>query len=190
MFIKFYGRRLFAALTAVLFVIWLTACAAAGSLPPESVSGGETKAEEDGTGIVFENLNGYVFRVLVRNNSHHLKDVYAESENGDILNDAVFNRNLTVEDKLNIKIAVIPVGDCDTADLVNSLRSSVKAGTDDYDLALGHTHHIGAYAVENELCNWLDITTADYEGPWWNKNVMSAATVGGRLFFIMSDLCP
>ena len=75
----------------------------------------------------------------MRDNSHHLKDVYAESENGDILNDAVFIRNITVEDKLNIKIDIIPVGDCDSADLVNSLRSSVKAGTDDYDLALGHT---------------------------------------------------
>ncbi len=184
---KFHGRRLSAVLTVVLLVICFTACAASDSLPPDSVSVGETKTEADETGIVFENLNGYVFRVLVRNNSHHLKDVYAGSENGDILNDAVFIRNLTVEDKLNIKIDVIPVGDCDTADLVNSLRSSVKAGTDDYDLALGHTHHIGAYAAENELCSWLDIETIDYEGPWWNKNVMSAATVGGRLFFIMSD---
>ena len=48
-------------------------------------------------------------------------------------------------------------------------------------------HHIGAYAVENELCNWLEIGTVDYEKPWWNGNVISAATVGGKLFFIMSD---
>ena len=118
--------------------------------------------------IIYENLDGYKFRVLVRNADHHLKDVYAEKENGDILNDAVFNRNITIEDKLNIKIDIIPVGDCDGADLVNKLRSSARAGTDDYDIALGHTHHIGAYAAEGELCNWLDIDNINYDNPWWN----------------------
>lgn len=137
--------------------------------------------------IIYENLDGYKFRVLVRNADHHLKDVYAEKENGDILNDAVFNRNITIEDKLNIKIDIIPVGDCDGADLVNKLRSSARAGTDDYDIALGHTHHIGAYAAEGELCNWLDIDNINYDNPWWNSNIMETVTIKDKLFFNLCD---
>ncbi|MDD4774450.1 MAG: hypothetical protein PHZ09_12745 [Eubacteriales bacterium] len=184
-----YLKRAAAAVLAAIILFGALSCAA--DTAPETGSTGDSTAvtedEETSPAIEYRDLDGYIFRVLARNNSHHLKDVYAETENGDILNDAVLIRNYTIEDKLNISLDIIPAGDCDTADLVNALRASAKSGSDDYDLALGHTHHIGAYATENELCNWLDISTIDYDNQWWNANVMDAATVGGRLFFIMSD---
>lgn len=187
MCLRSFCRRICTAMLAVFFIIGTVSCTASNDLPVGTDTAAETQAEDTSSDIIYRDLDGYTFHVLVRNNSHHLKDVFAESENGDILNDAVLIRNYTIEDKLNIKLDIIPVGDCDSADLVNSLRSSVKAGTDDYDLALGHTHQIGAYATEGELCNWFEIDTIDYDNPWWNNNVMSAATIGNKLFFIMSD---
>lgn len=187
MCIKSFGRHLCAAMLAVFFITGTVSCTGSDDLPVGTDTTAVTQTEDTSSDIFYRDLNGYTFRVLARNNSHHLKDVFADSENGDILNDAVLIRNYTIEDKLNIKLDIIPVGDCDSADLVNSLRSSVKAGTDDYDLALGHTHHIGAYATEGELCNWLEIDTIEYDNPWWNSNVMNAATIGNKLFFIMSD---
>lgn len=146
-----------------------------------------TTSEDVYASLETENLDGYNYKVLIRNTDHHLKDVYAEKENGDILNDAVFNRNLSVEEALSIKIEIIPIGNCDSADLTNAVRKSAKAGTNDYDIALGHTLVTGAFATEGFLCNWLDIENIDYEKPWWNKNIIDAVSIDGKLFFIMSD---
>ena len=48
------------------------------------------------------NYDGYVFRIFSRQ-TPALEQVYAAEENGDKLNDAVYMRNMAVEEKLGVK---------------------------------------------------------------------------------------
>ena len=45
-----------------------------------------------------DSLNGYTFRVLTRDTDHHIKEVYAAELTGEVVNDAVYTRNMKVED--------------------------------------------------------------------------------------------
>ena len=44
-------------------------------------------------------LDGYNFRVYTRDTDHHIKEVYALELTGEVVNDAVYQRNLNVEEK-------------------------------------------------------------------------------------------
>ena len=57
-------------------------------------------------------MNGYVFRIGTRDDSTHgypmhLRDLYAEEENGDLINDATYRRNSAIEEKYNCKIEAV-----------------------------------------------------------------------------------
>ena len=54
-------------------------------------------------------LDGYAFRVLTRDTDHHIKEVYAAELNGEVVNDAVYARNLNVEEKYNMKLEAVEV---------------------------------------------------------------------------------
>ena len=55
--------------------------------------------------------DGYEFRVLTRGTTNvhwKSKDIAASEENGDIINDAIYKRNLAVTDRLGVKFVDIP----------------------------------------------------------------------------------
>ena len=93
--------RFLAFLLIFSFIAVLPACGSDGNgkgadTSAESVtSAAEVTEEEDiFASLEYTDLDGYKFRVVSRDVDHHLKDVYAERETGDILNDAVFVRNM------------------------------------------------------------------------------------------------
>ena len=186
--------RFLAFLLIFSFIAVLPACGSDGNGKGADTSGesvtsaAEITEEEDiFASLEYTNLDGYKFRVVSRNVDHHLKDVYAEHETGDILNDAVFVRNMAVEELLNVDIEVIPLGNCDDAKVVNAVRMAVRSDSPDYDMALDHTHQVGLFSTEGMLCDWLSIDGINYDNPWWSKNVIEAASVNDRLYFMLSD---
>jgi hypothetical protein len=57
-------------------------------------------------------------------------DIFCEEESGDVLGDAVYQRNRTVEEALNIKITSEKMA---ATVMPDSIRRSVMAGNTDYD---------------------------------------------------------
>ncbi|MCL2815062.1 MAG: hypothetical protein FWD23_10730, partial [Oscillospiraceae bacterium] len=78
-------------------------------------------------------------------------EVFSETETGDTINDAIYDRNRTVEDRLNIKIT--PVGIVDASwdrafDFFNHIRRAVSAGDDEFDVILGYAALMPNYAMQ------------------------------------------
>ena len=76
-------------------------------------------------------------------------EIDAESETGEITNDAVYSRNMKIEDTYGIKIATVSVGNWD--DVTNSLEASINAGDHTYDLA-GQVDFKVYAVVGKQLC--------------------------------------
>ena len=78
---------------------------------------------------------GYVFRVAHWEHpgweSRACHDIYAEAENGDTINDAVYARNLAVGEQYNFTITLENLGH---EEIVTRVRNTVSAGEDAYDL--------------------------------------------------------
>ncbi len=148
----------------------------------------ETTAEETTDGILSgaafpdADYGGEVFRVYIRKNTYYSGDyIYAEDQNGDIMNDAVFRRNSLVEEKYKVKI------EAKTSPTPNqSLSKDISGGTADYDLILDRRADLAACSVNGLLYDFNSVGI-DYNNPWWDNNAQGYA-IGKRLFLMANDV--
>jgi len=198
---KVYGRKIVAGLTALLM---LTAAALgsctdspgnAGVTDGTAPSEGTTESAETETEVsAYDYLppsdyEGYAFVILTRDASHHTKEVYSEALNGEIINDAVFKRNITVEEKFNVNIEPLMVTETDESLLTRQITKSVMANDNSFDLALAHTVYAGAVALEGVLYNWNNMPYNDFSAEWWNGVLAKELTIQGHLYLAVSDMC-
>ncbi len=133
-------------------------------------------------------FNGEEFRVLTNADGYSGRvikkiEIVADEITGDACNDAVYNRNLKLEDRFDIKIS------CGTAGNPESeVNTFVTAGTDDYHV-VGFYNYQAATAISGKsLLDWNDATYVNLSKPWHNKLANDQATVYGTLYAACSDL--
>lgn len=133
---------------------------------------------------------GKQFRIITRDgcSNAHIDDLFMEEMTGDVIDDAVFTRNQSVEERFNTKITVIPVNEADEATLTNMLRKSITAGSDEYDLAVAHMIHMGTSATNGLYYNWYDIPYINFSKPWWIHSAEEQLAIDGKTFFALGDL--
>ena len=112
------------------------------------------------------------------------REFFAEAENGDIFNDTIYRRNMTVEERLNVKFNLILE---DPGSLPNKVRASVSSGDHTYDLIAAMCGNIGTLAVDGLLMNLRNVPHIDFDKPWWNRQIVNGASVGNKLYFIAGD---
>ena len=181
--------------TAVLFI-------SCDSKKPENAVSNDGASEENAANEITEdipeeisddipelNFGSSALNFLYRDYMEY--ETNAESQNGEIINDTVFRRNMMVEERFNVTLNMIAVrGAWDHKDeFLKRIRNSVAAGNDDFDIISGYA----AYIVElvtagNFLSNWRDIPHVGLEKPWWNQQFNYEMSVGGKLPFITGDL--
>ena len=76
-------------------------------------------------------FGGVPFRTIVQQSC--VDDIWVESAIGEVLNDAVFDRNMKIQERFNIVIEATPM---DYSDISSVIRKAVSAGDDRiYDCA-------------------------------------------------------
>ena len=120
---------------------------------------------------------------LIESETRKTYEILSEEINGEATNDAVYNRNLLIENRFDVKIGMV-----ENETPYNEIVTSVTAGTHDYDIA-GFINFLTLTPVTARvLYNWLDIPRVDLTKPWHNQLANSGATINGKLFAINSDL--
>ena len=121
--------------------------------------------------------DGYEFNILTRvegwgiyNNEH----LVVEEENGEVLNDAIFNRDRHVEDRFDIKL----VETVTTGNISSEITQSVMAGDNSYDLVITT---YGLNLGTEYLLDWNTLQYVNLDRPWWDQNFVEAASVNGKL---------
>ena len=109
----------------------------------------------------------------------------AESEIGEVVNDAIYKRNVNMEEKYGFKIREIAVA---AGALNSNVKKSVNAGGDDYDLICPVSNTIGGLIADGLFVDLNTIPHIDLEKPWWNKSLSYNFSIGNKLYFTMSDL--
>lgn len=110
---------------------------------------------------------------------------YTDTENGEPVNDVIFQRNRHTEERFNV---VIEESTVDVYSTVSSLvRNAVTAGEDAYDLVLSQIFKSGSDAAAGYFYDWYELPYIDLSMPWYTKSINEAA-VGDKLFMVESDL--
>ena len=148
----------------------------------------EIDRENAKLGLPEIDFGGQQFNILyVGDNIVYRQDIFAE-ETGDVVDDAVFNRNISIEELLNCKLNPIAFSDS-TTNTANHIAQTVLAGDDLYDLCSTHQSYTVKYVTEGYFHNFSEDDYIDWNMPWWNTKYMNEMVVGNdKVYFLMGDI--
>ena len=109
------------------------------------------------------------------------KEIWVEELTGDAINDAVYNRNLSVNERFNCNITLTP-GD------VNSIvRQAVQAGDPTYKLAFPNMATAASMAQVGLLMDYNKLENLNLTEAWWDQGTL-AMEIADKVFFMNGDI--
>ena len=129
-------------------------------------------------------MDGYTYRVLSRQRDDFIEDIGLDLEqNGDVVNDAIYNRNLTVSDRFNCKYEATFTDSIDTTGI-----NTITAGDDAFDVMLCQIVQIPKYATTGYFRDWYeDMPHVNLDKPWYIGNAAEALSVKGHAYAMIGE---
>ena len=191
------SKKLLALLLAALMLAPATTSCGGGegteTTPAADTAAAETQPEETEltddvpAGLKF---SGETFTILSREDLIWATEMVTDELTGDIVNDAIYNREITTEDRLGVSIEVFRTPGIwgNEAAFNDKIRTAVQAGDSSYQLVAGYAYFITALAAEGLFTNLLDVNYLNFDQPWWNSNLRDELTLYDQLYFAGGDL--
>ena len=132
-----------------------------------------------------EDFGGREFNIISRTNFTYEFDA---EQTGDILDDAIYNRNRKVEERFNVDIITHPYGEGNMANVLEAADKSIMAGDDAYQLLSAYTYKAAPGSVNGNYANWYDVPYVNFDKPWWSKSFIDEASVNGKVYIATGDL--
>ena len=105
--------------------------------------------------------------------------------NGDVLDDAVYNRNRGVEEALNCVITELRLiaPDSNYTPMFTTARSSVMGGSDDYEVMYLPVSEQISLVTDGILQDLYEMPHLQLDETWWDIQVNTTNTLNGKLYF-------
>lgn len=133
-------------------------------------------------GLPERDYGGEEFNITI--NTYCESGFHAEELTGDVLSDAIYERNKAVGDRFNVKFNFIS----DTYDNVTTLvQNSVLPGDDEYQLCAQHALKANSWVLADILMNWYDVPYVDFEKPWWSDSNINDLTYNNTALLAVGD---
>lgn len=111
------------------------------------------------------------------------KEIYAETQNGELFNDAVYTRNLLIEERFNVKITQSRLQNA-----TGVARKSLLAGEMEYDVTMPYMNVAISLPQEGLLLDLNKVPYLTLENPWWDQRANENLKMNGKLFFTTGDI--
>lgn len=134
-------------------------------------------------------FGGAALRIQARGGDEDVRsEFYAEEATGEVVNDAVYERNNLVMDRLNVviqsELSDTTRHGCDK-DLI---RQTVLGGTDEYEIIANMMAYTVPLTVEGLFIDQQTLPYLDFAMPWWNDGFMETSALYDRNFLSMGEL--
>ena len=129
-------------------------------------------------------FGGYNFKFYTNENTDYgnFYEIFApESEIGEVVSDAVYKRNRTVEARFNINILTVSSGSDQSAH-VNAVKKTLNAGDLSFDVAFVHCVWGPNLTIEGYACNLLEVPQFNFDKPWWQKQTIDELSLNGKMY--------
>ena len=193
-------RRIISALLVYTLSL-LAACGAEETSGNEQTQPNNQSSDDTSSGIETElsrentpdslpddlDFDGLSIRLAYANDIRYpefIQELAAEYS-GDIVDDAIYERNRMIEDRLNVIIETVPVG-TDASTNAAAVRSSVMAGSDDYDIISGSQWAILPQSLEGLYQNLIDNKYIDLTQPWWWSDYIDELRIGDNAYYFLN----
>ena len=186
-------RRIFTFLLATLFVLSTVACASGkegsddSSTPPPDTSTEVPETEYQLT-VTSANYGNAEWNVLTRARTaaggmyHYIDIAWQEDLEGDVYNDALYARNIKIEEDFQVVISVTENND--TMSTITNLVASDDTTYSTVSPKMNEGLTLGQEGVVYDLCT-LDALQLD--APWWDEALFRDLSMGSKMFMITGD---
>ena len=164
---------------------------------PETSAAAETEAETIDPAHTLDlpdtDWGGRAFRVLGFEGDYPqwtTFEIAVDGLNGEIVNDAVYHRNVALEDKYNVQIVedkYHTTGSITKDNNANVLIQAVQAGEDRYELAFVTLSRLGGLARDGMLYDLNTVGNINFSKAWWNEEINDSISLCNKLYFTSSD---
>ncbi len=158
-----------------------TAPAETAPVETETETETETEVSDD---LPESDFEGYVFNIFNSNPESNTwfttVHVTAAEDSGDALPSAIYNRNLIVEERLNIKIV-------ETEQDANKIKSAIMAGDGSFDMSLMQGANVLAHAQSGYLMDMYTLPYQNFDKPYWDSNAAEQLSLCGKLYMMAGD---
>jgi hypothetical protein len=111
-----------------------------------------------------------------------LKQIHSSESTGDLVNDAIYTRNLKAEERFNVKIAEVEV-----ADAIGTFKNAVMAGDAIYDIGQIGDEYINQLLIANVMLSWDSMPYINLDAAWWNQDANNVFQLHGSQYAAIGD---
>jgi len=115
-------------------------------------------------------------------------EAYVEEQNGDVINDAIYERNMAVEEDLNVNIGVFSLSNLSNG--AAELQKVILAGDHVADIGLVNGSGLPKmFGVSGEyLVDLYELEGIDFTNSWWDQRSIEEFDILGSLFTVSGDI--
>ena len=156
---------------------------------PENTTAATEKEEEKYLdGLDFNNRKVTVFTTDYEN-TKAFENTYTAESTGEVVNDAIYDKNKYVEELLNVELEFIEhdfeYGSRDG--MYNAIRTSVMSDSSPYDIVLTPTYFTSTLVAEGLLADLNLLVHLDFSREWWSQGFIETATIDGKTYMAGGD---
>ena len=135
------------------------------------------------------NYNGDVVSVLHWDSEK--PEFSIEEITGSLVNDAIYQRNTNIEEKLGVKLQFTEQnGSVDyMAEFAQAVQNAFQSGAREYDIIPTYSRTAAILSTRGLYYNLNDIEDnyINLEKPWWPDCITDTVTIGNAIYFITGD---
>ena len=142
------SKKLVSLLILASMLAGMTACGGTAE-PADTTAADTTEAQTTAAPEVIYDLEGYTLnfaKIAQKNIAWVLVDMAVAEENGDVLNDVMYKRNQTMQEKHNFVITETEIDNAGTT--FTTIRNMVNAGDDTYQVTFNPINSFGGSLSE------------------------------------------
>lgn len=127
-----------------------------------------------------KSFGGAEFPILTTSWYNAADYIYAETQNGDVMNDAIYSSITYVEERFDVDITVAADQNFDA--VASTIHKLVMAGDNTYKLFYNHDLKTVSNALSGDFLDIRSLPCVNFSKPWWN-GTSESFTIGGKLYF-------
>lgn len=115
---------------------------------------------------------------------HQFSEFGTDQEStGDLINDAVYSRNMAVESRFNVSI-----GNIENKNVADTVKSASLAGDNEFDIALAYIDESLKLAQSGLLNDFKKLDMLDLSAEWWEQSIISDLGIGKKTYVLSGDI--
>ena len=176
-------KRFLSILLALAMLIPLAACAGGAEDSPKDTGANNTPVTKKPNAIEYEaddlpklDFEGTKVVVLMGKNSLLEADFSVDELTSDPINDSIYNREISVEERLGVEIETIYPDD-----FSQEVNKQMNAQEDSYQILGNITFRFSDLVFTETLTDLYEVEHINFDKPWWSQNFINAAETDGSL---------